>query len=64
MQAAGGALLWKRVRPNRGARRGERRPTVIGVAISEKFADQVGPARKGAAAHAGGKAEVTCYADI
>lgn len=29
-----------------------------------KFADQVGPARYGAVTHAGGKAEVVCYADI
>lgn len=29
-----------------------------------KFADQVGPARFGAVTHAGGKAEVVCYADI
>ena len=29
-----------------------------------KFADQVGPARYGAVTHAGGKAEVICYADI
>jgi dihydroxy-acid dehydratase len=29
-----------------------------------KFADQVGPARKGAVTHPGGKAEVICYADI
>jgi dihydroxy-acid dehydratase len=29
-----------------------------------KYADQVGPARKGAVTHAGGKAEVVCYADI
>jgi dihydroxy-acid dehydratase len=29
-----------------------------------KFADQVGPARYGAVTHAGGKAEVACYADI
>ena len=29
-----------------------------------KFADQVGPARQGAVTHAGGKAEVACYADI
>jgi dihydroxy-acid dehydratase len=29
-----------------------------------KFADQVGPARSGAVTHAGGKAEVVCYADI
>jgi dihydroxy-acid dehydratase len=30
----------------------------------KKFADQVGPARKGAVTHPGGKAEVVCYADI
>ncbi len=30
----------------------------------KKFADQVGPARYGAVTHAGGKAEVVCYADI
>ena len=30
----------------------------------KKFADQVGPARYGAVTHAGGKAEVICYADI
>ena len=29
-----------------------------------KFADQVGPARYGAVTHAGGKAELHCYADI
>jgi dihydroxy-acid dehydratase len=29
-----------------------------------KYADQVGPASKGAVTHAGGKAEVQCYADI
>ena len=29
-----------------------------------KYADQVGPARTGAVTHAGGKAEVICYADI
>ncbi|HMN37549.1 MAG TPA: dihydroxy-acid dehydratase [Hyphomicrobium sp.] len=29
-----------------------------------KFAEQVGPARYGAVTHAGGKAEVLCYADI
>jgi dihydroxy-acid dehydratase len=29
-----------------------------------KYADQVGPARTGAVTHAGGKAEVSCYADI
>ncbi len=29
-----------------------------------KFADQVGPALKGAVTHPGGKAEIVCYADI
>jgi dihydroxy-acid dehydratase len=29
-----------------------------------KYADQVGPARKGAVTHPGGKAELVCYADI
>lgn len=29
-----------------------------------KYADQVGPARKGAVTHPGGKAEKQCYADI
>ena len=29
-----------------------------------KYADQVGPAYKGAVTHAGGKAEIVCYADI
>jgi dihydroxy-acid dehydratase len=29
-----------------------------------KYADQVGSARKGAVTHAGGSAEVVCYADI
>jgi dihydroxy-acid dehydratase len=29
-----------------------------------KYADQVGPAHKGAVTHAGGKAEIVCYADI
>ena len=32
--------------------------------VLRKYADQVGPARKGAVTHAGGKAEVVCYADI
>jgi dihydroxy-acid dehydratase len=29
-----------------------------------KYADQVGPARKGAGTHAGGAKEIVCYADI
>jgi dihydroxy-acid dehydratase len=29
-----------------------------------KYAEQVGPAYKGAVTHAGGKAEIVCYADI
>ena len=32
--------------------------------VLRKYADQVGPARKGAVTHAGGRAEVVCYADI
>jgi dihydroxy-acid dehydratase len=32
--------------------------------VLRKYADQVGSARKGAVTHAGGKAEVVCYADI
>ncbi len=32
--------------------------------VLRKYADQVGPARYGAVTHAGGKAEVACYADI
>jgi dihydroxy-acid dehydratase len=32
--------------------------------VLRKYADQVGPARGGAVTHAGGKAEVVCYADI
>jgi dihydroxy-acid dehydratase len=32
--------------------------------VLRKYADQVGPARSGAVTHAGGKAEVVCYADI
>jgi len=32
--------------------------------VLRKNADQVGAARKGAVTHAGGKAEVVCYADI
>jgi len=32
--------------------------------VLRKYADQVGPAVNGAVTHAGGKAEVVCYADI
>jgi dihydroxy-acid dehydratase len=32
--------------------------------VLRKYADQVGAARRGAVTHAGGKAEVVCYADI
>ncbi|MGD9667539.1 MAG: dihydroxy-acid dehydratase [Hyphomicrobiaceae bacterium] len=32
--------------------------------VLRKYADQVGPARFGAVTHAGGKAEIICYADI
>jgi dihydroxy-acid dehydratase len=32
--------------------------------VLRKYADQVGPAHKGAVTHPGGRAEVVCYADI
>jgi dihydroxy-acid dehydratase len=32
--------------------------------VLRKYAEQVGPAHKGAVTHAGGRAEVVCYADI
>ncbi|MEQ1696254.1 MAG: dihydroxy-acid dehydratase [Hyphomicrobiaceae bacterium] len=40
------------------------RQTIYRSGALAKFADQVGPARNGAVTHAGGKAEVVCYADI
>ena len=40
------------------------RQTIYRSGALAKFADQVGPARYGAVTHAGGKAEVACYADI
>ena len=39
-------------------------PNMYRSGALRKFADQVGPARYGAVTHAGGKAEVLCYADI
>jgi dihydroxy-acid dehydratase len=39
-------------------------PNLYQSGVLRKYADQVGPARKGAVTHAGGKAEVVCYADI
>jgi dihydroxy-acid dehydratase len=39
-------------------------PNMYQSGALRKFADQVGPARYGAVTHAGGKAEVHCYADI
>ncbi|MEZ5901098.1 MAG: dihydroxy-acid dehydratase [Hyphomicrobium sp.] len=39
-------------------------PSMYRSGALAKFADQVGPARYGAVTHAGGKAEVLCYADI
>ncbi|MFV0296092.1 MAG: dihydroxy-acid dehydratase [Hyphomicrobiaceae bacterium] len=39
-------------------------PNMYQSGALRKFADQVGPARYGAVTHAGGKAEVICYADI
>jgi dihydroxy-acid dehydratase len=32
--------------------------------VLRKYAEQVGSARKGAVTHAGGSAEIVCYADI
>jgi dihydroxy-acid dehydratase len=32
--------------------------------VLRKYADQVGPARRGAVTHGGGRAEIVCYADI
>jgi dihydroxy-acid dehydratase len=40
------------------------RPNVYQSGALRKYADQVGPACKGAVTHAGGSAEVVCYADI
>ncbi|MBX9587998.1 MAG: dihydroxy-acid dehydratase [Hyphomonadaceae bacterium] len=39
-------------------------PNAYQSGVLRKYADQVGSARKGAVTHAGGKAEVVCYADI
>ncbi len=39
-------------------------PNMYQSGALRKFADQVGPARFGAVTHAGGKAEIHCYADI
>lgn len=39
-------------------------PANFGSGALWKYADQVGPARKGAVTHPGGVAEVKCYADI
>jgi dihydroxy-acid dehydratase len=39
-------------------------PNLYQSGVLKKYADQVGPARKGAVTHAGGRAEVVCYADI
>jgi dihydroxy-acid dehydratase len=39
-------------------------PNIYQSGVLRKYADQVGPALKGAVTHAGGKAEVVCYADI
>ena len=37
---------------------------VLQSGVLRKYADQIGAACKGAMTHAGGKAEVVCYADI
>ena len=39
-------------------------PMPVRAACCGSMRIQVRPARKGAVAHAGGKAEVVCYADI
>ena len=39
-------------------------PNIYQSGVLRKYADQVGPALNGAVTHAGGKAEVVCYADI
>ncbi len=39
-------------------------PNMYQSGALRKFADQVGPARYGAVTHAGGKAEIHCYANI
>jgi dihydroxy-acid dehydratase len=48
------------------ARRKEWQPRVTDYQSGTlwKYAQQVGPARKGAITHPGGQAEVVCYADI
>ncbi len=48
------------------ARRKPRMPVPNNYQIGalRNYADQVGPAINGAAAYAGGKAEVVCFADI
>jgi dihydroxy-acid dehydratase len=39
-------------------------PNAYQSGVLKKYADQVGPARKGAVTHPGGRAEIACYADI
>ncbi len=40
------------------------RETAVGSGVLWKYAQQVGPAVKGAVTHPGGAAEKQCYADI
>jgi len=46
------------------AKRWKAPPNAYQSGALRKYADQVGPARKGAVTHAGAKGEVVCYADI
>ncbi|HEY7669761.1 MAG TPA: dihydroxy-acid dehydratase [Hyphomicrobium sp.] len=46
------------------AKRWKAPPNAYQSGALRKYADLVGPARKGAVTHAGAKAEVVCYADI
>ncbi len=58
--------IWRYRRPSFAKRRRTWKapPNPYQSGALRKYADQVGPAHKGAVTHAGGKAEVVCYADI
>jgi dihydroxyacid dehydratase/phosphogluconate dehydratase len=49
---------------SRGRKAWKAPPNSYQSGVLRKYADQVGPARKGAVTHAGGAKEVICYADI
>ncbi|MFZ4808496.1 MAG: hypothetical protein ACOYLQ_14665 [Hyphomicrobiaceae bacterium] len=63
-RAAGGIVLGKTSAPER--RRSAWKASGGGYqgGVLRKFADPVVVARQGARTHGGGKAEVTCYADV